>query len=110
MFIIPCLSVLGSLGVGQLSLQATSFINHEDHFSLMASDIMMRYASKISANKITIDAGSVHQEGEATLLVTARGREESKGMGDITADGSGLGAGHGGYGGGADKLNHTKSL
>ena len=102
------LSFIGSLGIGLLSMQANSLINHEDHFNLMASDIMMRYSSEITANQISIETGSIHQEGEALLDVTARGGSATEGDGGVLAgDGAGVGAGHGGYGGGADLDNFT---
>ena len=88
-------------------MQAESLINHESHFNLMASDIMMRYASQITADQITIETGSIHQEGEATLDVTGRGEDSTAGQGGIADDGAGIGAGHGGYGGGSDMMNLT---
>lgn len=104
------LFVSGQLGIGQLSMQAESLINHEDHFNLMAADIMMRFSSEITANQITIETGSIHQEGEANLYVTARGSGISDGEGSVAVDGGGIGAGHGGYGGGADVDNYTSGL
>ena len=88
-------------------MQAESLINHESHFNLMASNIMMRYASQITADQITIETGSIHQEGEATLDVTARGVNATEGEGGVADDGAGIGAGHGGYGGGSDTKNYT---
>lgn len=86
-------------------MQAGSKINHEDHFNLMVSDIMMRYDSEITANQITVQAGSIHQEGEAKLDVSGRGGSAGTGDGGTVTEGEyevGIGAGHGGYGGGAD--------
>ena len=101
------LYITGSLCIGQLSLQAKTLINHEEHFNLISSDIMMRFSSSITANQITIETGSIHQEGEATLDVSARGNSSTPGIGSIAPDGAGIGAGHGGYGGGADAENFT---
>ena len=107
------LSAPGSLGLGQLSIQAGSKINHKDHFNLMASDIMMRYDSEITANQITIQAGSIHQEGEAMLDVSGRGGTEGTGDGGTVLEREievGIGAGHGGYGGGADLVDLNSGL
>ena len=94
--------ISGQLGIGQLSMQAKSMIEHEAHFSLIASDIMMRFSSKVTATQITIDTGSIHQEGEATLDVSALGGTANEGDGGVLADSAGIGGGHGGFGGGAD--------
>ena len=88
-------------------MQANALINHEGHFNLMAADIMMRFSSEITANQITIETGSIHQEGEATLDVSLRGNNAGDGTGSVASDGAGIGAGHGGYGGGADVDNYT---
>ena len=105
--ILVTLYITGSLCIGQLSLQAKALINHEEHFNLISSDIMMRFSSSITANQITIETGSIHQEGEATLDVSTRGNSSTAGIGSVASDGAGIGAGHGGYGGGADAENFT---
>ena len=89
-------------------MQAGSLINHAYHFNLMASDIMMRYDSEITANQITLQVGSIHQEGEAKLDVSGRGGTAETGNGGTVTEGEievGIGAGHGGYGGGADLVD-----
>ena len=88
-------------------MQAKALINHEEHFNLISADIMMRFSSSITANQITIETGSIHQEGEATLDVSTRGNSSTAGVGSVASDGAGIGAGHGGYGGGADAENFT---
>ena len=103
--IVFTLYITGSLCIGQLSLQANTLINHENHFNLTSSDIMMRFSSSIIANQITIETGSIHQEGEATLDVSTRGNSNTRGVGSVGSDGGGIGAGHGGYGGGAYTKN-----
>lgn len=45
-------------------------IDHKDHFNFEASNIHMRYDSKITANRITVIAGDIHIEGEASFHVT----------------------------------------
>ena len=94
-------------------MQAGAKINHEDHFNLMASDIVMRFDSEITANQITIEAGSIHQEGEATLDVSSRGGSAEAGDGGTIDEEEhivGIGAGHGGYGGGADLIDLVSGL
>lgn len=51
-------------------MQAESLVDHDEHFNFEASDIHMRYNSKITANQITIIAGDIHLEGEASFDVT----------------------------------------
>lgn len=51
-------------------MQAESVINHEDHFNFEVSDMHMRYNSMITANRISIVAGDIYMEGEATLDTT----------------------------------------
>ena len=72
----------------------------------------MRFASKITAagGQITIDTGSIHQEGEATISVPPLSDGDMEGVGVVLADGAGVGGGHGGYGGGADTDNYQSGL
>ena len=72
----------------------------------------MRFASKITAagGQITIDTGSIHQEGEATISVPALFSGDMEGVGVVLPDGAGVGGGHGGYGGGADADNYQSGL
>jgi hypothetical protein len=60
----------GVLGIGRLAMQADSLIKHDDYFNFEASDIHMRYNSKILAKRITVIAGNIHMEGEATFDTT----------------------------------------
>ena len=87
-------------------MQANSLVDHETHFNLISSDIMMRFSSLIVAKQITIETGSIHQEGEATLYVPAVAGSAMTGVGGVLADGAGIGGGHGGYGGGSDQDNY----
>jgi len=62
----------GVLGIGRLAMQALSLIDHSDHFNFECSNIHMRYDSTITANRITVDAGEIHMEGEAAFDVTSK--------------------------------------
>lgn len=62
----------GVLGIGRLAMQANSVIDHSDHFNFECSNIHMRYSSTITANRITVDAGEVHLEGEASFDVSSK--------------------------------------
>ena len=66
---------------------------------------MMRYSSLIIAEEITITTGSLLLEGDATLDVSGLGASSEIGDGVVLPDGAGVGGGHGGYGGGADKTD-----
>ncbi|KAL4230250.1 hypothetical protein ACF0H5_010636 [Mactra antiquata] len=97
----------GVLLIGRLAMQSGAVIDHTDHFNFEVSDIHMRYNSMITANRITVVATNIHMEGEASLDTTARGGEgnytTSQGnVVTINGHNVGLGAGHGGYGGGSD--------
>ena len=81
-------------------LEADSLMKHSGTMHLLSSSILMRYASRLEADNITLEAGVVHVEGEARLDVTGRGEQTGPGVGGMSSDGYGLGAGHGGYGGG----------
>ena len=72
----------------------------------------MRFASKITAagGQITIDTGSIHQEGEATISVPPLSNGDMEGVGVVLPGGAGVGGGHGGYGGGADADNYQSGL
>ena len=89
-------------------MQAHAEIVHDRDMRLEIADVMMRYQSMIQGDTITLGAGSVHMEGEARLDTSGRGEDWSS-VGDGTVDpaGYGIGAGHGGYGGGSDLLNYT---
>ena len=64
--------VTGTLGIGRLAMQAESVIDHDTHFNFEASDIHMRYNSKVTANQITVISGDIHLEGEASFDVTGK--------------------------------------
>lgn len=98
---------LGTLGLGVLSMQANAEIVHTKEIKLETSDIMMRYSSLIRADSINISSGTLHMEGEARLDTTARGNTQSVINPGVDPAGNGLGAGHGGFGGGADLINYT---
>lgn len=97
----------GTLGLGILSMQANAEIIHTKEIKLETSDIMMRYSSLIQADSINISSGTLHMEGEARLDTTARGNTQSVVNPGVDPAGNGLGAGHGGFGGGADLINYT---
>lgn len=62
----------GVLGIGRLAMQANSVIDHSDHFNFECSNIHMRFSSTITANRITVDAATVHLEGEASFEVSGK--------------------------------------
>ena len=72
------------------------------------NDITMRYKSRIEAESVMIRASNVHIEGEAEIQTSGRGPgpEEGDSPGG-RVDGVGTGAGHGGFGGGADLLDYA---
>lgn len=88
-------------------MQANAEIVHTKEIKLEMSDIMMRYSSLIRADSINISSGTLHMEGEARLDTTARGNTQSVINPGVDPAGNGLGAGHGGFGGGADLINYT---
>lgn len=88
-------------------MQANAEIIHTKEIKLETSDIMMRYSSLIQADSINISSGTLHMEGEARLDTTARGDTQSVVNPGVDPAGNGLGAGHGGFGGGADLVNYT---
>ena len=98
---------LGTLGLGVLSMQAQAEMIHTKEIKLEASDIMMRYRSLIQADSINISAGTLHMEGEASLDTVGRGKPQTIINPGVDPAGNGLGAGHGGFGGGADLANYT---
>ncbi|KAH3880016.1 hypothetical protein DPMN_003928 [Dreissena polymorpha] len=99
----------GTLGMGKLAMQANALINHEDFFNMECAYIHMRFSSLISANRINVDAGEILMEGDATFDVSDRGGDGDilSGQGSVVnvsdAQTAGIGGGHGGYGGGADR-------
>ncbi|KAK3576663.1 hypothetical protein CHS0354_004948 [Potamilus streckersoni] len=99
----------GTLVLSKLSLQANAKLNYQvGRFQLDVSEVMMRHGSKISADILSMSVSTLHLAGEATLDVSARGgtgRTENQGY---TLNNIGTGAGHGGYGGGANLHNYTQ--
>lgn len=93
-----------------LSLQAEAEIIHDGVLNLEVSDIMMRYASHINADNITIEVGTLHMEGEAKINTTGRSVVwEGPGDGWIDNEGVGVGGSHGGFGGGNVASNYSNS-
>ena len=71
---------------------------------------MMRYASHINADNITIEVGKLHMEGEAKINTTGRSVVwQAPGDGSTDGNGHGTGGSHGGFGGGNVESEYTKS-
>ena len=90
-------------------MQAYAQVTHQKNLILTASNIMMRYKSQISAATVSLNVGDIHLEGESAINCNGRGPQQTSGSGDgsLTSELYGSGAGHGGYGGGADDKNFT---
>lgn len=92
-------------------MQAITEIIHDTVLKLEVSDLMMRYDSHITADNITIIAGTIHMEGEAKLNTSGRSVVwDSPGDGMVTNGGFGVGGSHGGYGGGNVQSNYTTGI
>ena len=85
-----------------MMLEADSAIQHPSTLHLAIASILMRHAATLKADNITIDAGLVHMEGEATLDVRGRGLQTGPGAGSLDDENHGMGGSHGGYGGGTN--------
>ena len=96
--------MLGQLVLSGLKLEEHGSIEHPTHLHLITSELTMRYASRLHSKQITLEVGTAHVEGEASVDVT--GQEGGQPPG-VSPEGYGLGGGHGGYGGGAHAVNFT---
>ena len=90
------------LTYGHIRLEAAASIHRSSVLHLEASSVLMRHAATIQADNITIEAGLVLMEGEATMDATGRGLRTGPGAGSLDTATHGLGGSHGGYGGGTD--------
>ena len=99
----------GKMIFSRVAMKARALLHHPAHLHLVASEVLMRYASSIEANNITVEAGDIHIEGEARLDTIGRGVSHSNSMGPGTVDGQGYGTGggHGGFGGGYNEKAST---
>lgn len=69
-------------------------------------DIMMRYSLLIQVDSINISSGIFYMEGEVRLDIIVRGDIQFVVNSGVDLVGNGLGAGYGGFGGGADFINY----
>lgn len=69
----------------------------------------MRYSSSVKAETVHLKSTFAYIEGDAEINTSGRGplagRGQSPGVVIEGISATGTGAGHGGYGGGADRLN-----
>ena len=93
--------------LSDVSLEANSRLTHPEQLHLVASSILMRYASHLEAREITLEVRYLHMEGEAMLETSGRGPVTTDYVGAVDPSGHGLGGGHGGFGGGSDLINFT---
>lgn len=102
---------LGTLKLDLLELRANSHLTYPTNLNFELGELLMRYASVLEAEKIHLKSTFVYVEGDASINTAGRGPGAGLGKapGVITSTSSyiGSGAGHGGYGGGADVVNFS---
>ena len=99
----------GHIRLGHLELEARSGLTSPTHLYIDAANIIMHYQSYITAESITMQVNDLSLEGESVLDVSGRGPEAGIGLGaGVDVLGMMLGAGHGGFGGGANLVNYTQ--
>ncbi|PIK55149.1 hypothetical protein BSL78_07879 [Apostichopus japonicus] len=101
----------GTLKLDLLELRANSHLTYPTNLNFELGELLMRYASVLEAEKIHLKSTFVYIEGDASINTAGRGPGAGLGKapGVITSTSSyiGSGAGHGGYGGGADVVNFS---
>lgn len=105
---------LGTLKLDLLELRANSHLTYPTNLNFELGELLMRYASVLEAEKFHLKSTFVYIEGDASINTAGRGPGAGLGKapGVITSTSSyiGSGAGHGGYGGGADVVNFSNGM
>lgn len=92
-----------------LELRARSRMTYPTNLKLELGKLEMRHSSEVEAKIVHVKSTFLFVEGGAVINTSGKGPDFEMGHqpGAVTVGSTGTGAGHGGYGGGADVLNFT---